>query len=279
MASESTDDIDTPVDFDQFAPYYDADYRNFQDDLQMIADLAHLAGERALELGCGTGRALIPLAAMGHLVAGVDGSAALLAIAEEKVKAARLGGHVQLIHDDLRTFHLERQDFDLVYCVSNTLMHLTTQDDQLAVLTNAHRHLRPGGLLLIDLFNPDIVRLSEVAGVQELADQWEDEETGAQVFKWSVRHVDVAHQLQETLFLYETIFPDGHVQKRAIPFTLRFWWASEGQLLLQMAGFEVDAVYGDFDGNDYDDGSERLIFLARKPDRRIDGMAETGTHS
>jgi SAM-dependent methyltransferase len=252
------------VNFDDFAPFYDADYRHYDDDLQMIVDLAQTAGERALELGCGTGRALLPLAAVGHLVTGVDQSKALLTQADEKVKQARLSSQVQLVRDDLRTFHLEVAEFDFAYCVSNTLMHLTTQEDQLAVLINAARHLRDGGLLLIDLFSPDIVRLTEVAGIQELADHWIDEASGAQVFKWSVRHVDVAQQRQETLFLYEKIFPDGRVQKRAIPFALRFLWPSEGKLLLQMAGFRIEAIYGDFDGNPYDDSSERLIFLARK---------------
>ncbi len=261
------DDSEEPfdeVDFDAFAPFYDADYRNYSEDLQLLVDLAQTSGERCLELGCGTGRALLPLAAAGHLVTGVDGSAALLALARQKTQSARLTGHVELIHDDLRTFQSEKPPVDFAYCVSNTLMHLPTQDDQLAVLVNAQRHLRPDGLLLVDLFNPDIVRLSEVAGLQELADQWIDEESGAEVYKWSVRHLDVAHQLQDTLFIYEQIFADGRVQKRAIPFTLRFLWPSEGKLLLQMAGFRVEAVYGDFEGTAYDDSSERLIFLARK---------------
>lgn len=252
------------TDFDAFAPFYDADYRDYDDDLQMIVDLAQSAGERALELGCGTGRALLPLAALGHLVTGVDKSAALLAQAEKKIKQARLSSHVQLVREDLRTFQLEACDFDFAYCVSNTLMHLPTQDAQLAVLINAARHLRHDGLLLLDLFSPDLVRLAEVAGLQELADHWIDDESGAQVFKWSVRQLDIAQQLQQTLFLYEEIFPDGRTQKRAIPFTLRFLWPSEGRLLLQMAGFQVETVYGDFDGNPYDDSSERLIFLARR---------------
>jgi SAM-dependent methyltransferase len=266
MRRQYPEEVSAVDNFDDFAPFYDADYRNYTDDLQMIVDLAHMAGERALELGCGTGRALLPLAATGHFVTGIDRSSALLALANRKVAAARLAEHVTLIQDDLRTFHLEGHDFDFAYCVSNTLMHLTTQDDQLSVLRNVHRHLRPDGLLLVDLFNPDIVRLTEVSGMQELADQWTDEESGAQVFKWSIRRLDVAQQLQETLFLYEEIFPDGHVRKRAIPFLLRFLWPSEGQLLLQIAGFEVEAIYGDFDSAPYDDSSERLIFLARKPE-------------
>lgn len=263
MISDDKEETVDDVDFDAFARFYDADYRHYEDDLHMIVDLAQAAGKRALELGCGTGRALLPLAAVGQLVTGVDRSGALLALAEKKVKQARLSPYVRLMQSDLRTFQIE-QEFDFAYCVSNTLMHLPTQEDQLTVLTNTARHLCTGGRLLVDLFSPDIVRLVEVSGVQELADRWIDEESGAQVFKWSVRHLDIAQQQQETIFLYEEIFPDGRVQKRAIPFTLRFLWPSEGQLLLQMAGFRLEAIYGDFDENPYDDSSERLIFLARK---------------
>jgi SAM-dependent methyltransferase len=223
-----------------------------------------MAGEELLERGCGTGRVLLPVATAGHQVTGVDGSQALLNIAEAKIKQAHLASQIQLVRDDLRTFELEQKHFDFAYCVSNTLMHLTTQEDQLAALSNAARHLRPGGWLLVDLFSPDLLRLAEIAGVQELADHWIDEESGAQLFKWSVRQVSVSQQLQETLFIYEEIHPDGHIEKRAIPFTLRFLWPSEGQLLLRLAGFSVEEILGDFDGNPYDDGSERLIFLARK---------------
>ena len=115
------------VDFDAFAPFYDADYRNYNQDLQLIVDLAQMSGERCLELGCGSGRALLPPAAAGHFVVGVDGSAAMLALARQKTQSPRLTGHVELIHDDLRTFRIEKTPFDFAYCVSDTLMHLPTR--------------------------------------------------------------------------------------------------------------------------------------------------------
>lgn len=252
------------MNFDAFAPFYDGDYRNYQDDLQMVIDLAQEAGERALELGCGTGRVMLPLAGMGHRVTGVDNSPALLALARHKAERARLNAHVSLVEDDLRTFRLAQADFDFAYCVSNTLMHLTSQEDQLAVLVNAHRHLRPRGWLLIDLFNPDVVHLSQISGLQELADAWDDEARGVRVLKWCVRRLDLARQIQETLFIYEEIGPDGQSRRHTLPFDLRFWWPSEGELLLKMAGFTVEEMWGDFDGTPYDNGCERLIFLARK---------------
>ncbi|RME62935.1 MAG: class I SAM-dependent methyltransferase [Caldilineae bacterium] len=253
------------MNFDAFARFYDGDYRNYVDDLPLILDVVQESGPRVLELGCGTGRVLLPLAAAGCQVTGVDGSAALLDAARRKVAEAGVQEQVTLVHDDLRRFRLAQQDFDCAVCVSNTLMHLETQEDQLAGLRQAAAHLRPGGLLLVDLFNPDIPHLVAISGLQELADTWTDEATRTQVIKWCVRRVSVAEQRQETLFIYEELFPDGQVRRTALPFTLRFLWPSEGVLLLEKAGFAVEEILGDFDGSPYDDESERLIFIARKP--------------
>ncbi len=254
--------------FEAFARFYDHDYRNYDDDVDMILELADEQAGPVLELGCGTGRLLLPLAAAGFQVVGVDISPALLEIARTKLEQHQLSGQVDLLQADFREFQLDGrlddQRFAFAFCTSNTLMHLTTPTDQLAVLHNAYRHLDQNGLLLIDLFNPDVQGLIQVQGIQELADHWIDEETGARVLKWCVRTVDWADQLQDTLFIYEEIFKDGRVRRTPCPFTLRFLWYAEAKLMLHGAGFELEAVLGDFDGTPYTDGSERLILLARR---------------
>lgn len=251
--------------FDRFARFYDDDYRHYQDDLELILDLADQTGDPILELGCGTGRVLQPLVAAGHTVTGVDISPALLNLARAKTRDMQHATRLTVHQADLRTFDLPDHTFAFAFCTSNTLMHLGTQTDQLAVLRNAHRHLRPGGFLLIDLFNPDVARLHTVNGLMELADQWDDPNTGAQVIKWSVRTVDWADQIQDTLFIYEEILPDGTTRRTACPFTIRFLWRGEAELLLQSAGFTVAEIWGDFDGAPYTTGSDHLILLARKP--------------
>lgn len=248
--------------FDRFARFYDQDYRFYDDDIEAIGMLAEDAGDPILELGCGTGRVLAPLAAAGHTITGVDISPALLARAADKIARQGLTRHVDLLQADLRSFDLACKDFAFAFCTSNTLMHLVTADDQIAVLKNARRHLRPGGQILIDLFNPDLPRLFAVDGLTELADRWRDEESGADVLKWSVRRLDLAEQLQETLFIYEEVFPDGQTQRTHCPFTLRFLWRSEAELMLQLAGFAVEGVWGDFEGAPYGSDSEHLILLA-----------------
>ena len=264
-----------PMNFDGFARFYDGDYRDYRDDIPLVLKTARTAGRAALELGCGTGRVLLPLAEAGCHVVGIDRSAALLSIARRKLakrgfappaaeREAEGPWPVRLAQADMTGFRLAQREFDFAFVVSNTLMHVTTQAGQLMALRRARRHLRAGGLLLIDLFNPDIAYLESIAGIQELADRWEDEESGAQVLKWTTRTVDAARQLQETDFVYEEIFPDGRSAQTRLSFPLRFWWADEGAMLLEQAGFAVDEVYGDFDGSPYRSDSERLIFIARK---------------
>jgi hypothetical protein len=118
---------------------------------------------------------------------------------------------------------------------------------------------------MLDLFHPDVARLVEVHGVMELADQWLRDD-GTEVMKWSVRTLDLAEQLQETLFIYEEIGLDGSVRRTRCPFTLRFLWRNEAELMLRLAGLQVEAVWGDFEGTPYDNQSEHLILLATKSD-------------
>jgi SAM-dependent methyltransferase len=250
--------------FDTFARYYDADYRDYNDDLDLILALAAETGGGILELGCGTGRLLAPLAAQGHDVTGIDVSAALLAIAQRKLSTADAGSHVQLVQSDMRHYDLPRKDYNFAFCTSNTFMHLTRPQDQLQALRNTYRHLRPGAALLIDLFNPDVLRLAQIDGIQEYADRWVDDTTGAQVIKWAVRTVDWAQQLQDTIFIYEEMHPNGSSVRTVCPFTLRFLWRNEAELMLQAAGFALDHVWGDFEGGEYDAASDHLILLARK---------------
>ncbi len=265
------------MNFDAFARFYDGDYRDYTDDIRLVLKTARAAGRTALELGCGTGRVLLPLAEAGFQVVGLDKSAALLAIARRKLakqgfesetvaseSAADGSRMVRLVQADMTSFELAQTEVDFAFVVSNTLMHLTTQAEQLLALQCAHRHLRAGGLLLIDLFNPDVAYLESISGIQELADWWEDEESGARVLKWATRYLDAARQLQETIFVYEEVFADGRNAQTRLSFPLRFWWPDEGAMLLEQAGFAVDELYGDFDGSPYRPDGERLIFIARK---------------
>ena len=254
---------DRVTDFDHFARFYDADYRNYDDDVGLILGLAELASGPILELGCGTGRLMMPAAAAGHRITGVDNSPALLQLARRKLSDQKLLEQATLVEADLGTFALNA-GFAFAFYTSNTLMHLTTQHAQLQALQNTCRHLAPGGKLFIDLFNPDVENLVEIDGVRELADEWIDPESGRRVLKWCTRTVDWANQIQQTTFVYEEVENDGTSTETVCTFPLRFLWRAEALLLLEKAGFHDPSVWGDFDQSQYSSNSPRLILLAKR---------------
>ena len=132
MQSETERNSGTPpLIFDRFAAFYDGDYRNYDDDLDAISQLAEEEDGPILELGCGTGRVLVPLAGLGHNVTGVDISPALLDVTRAKLRTTHYAPRATLLESDLRTFDLPAKNYALAICTSNTLMHFTSPEEQL----------------------------------------------------------------------------------------------------------------------------------------------------
>jgi len=251
------------ADFDRFARFYDLDYEGFQEDLPLYAGFAERVGGPLLELGCGTGRLLLPLARAGYEITGVDMSTEMLKVARSKVEAAGLADRVTLVQADMRQLELELR-FRLAFIAINSFMHLTTLDDQMTALRAWHRLIAPGGLLIIDVDNPDPQRLLEADGRMEFQGRWFDPDTGATVLKQLTRTADTARQIQHVLFIYDEVFPEGHVRRTLAPFQARYLYRFEGELLLDKAGFTPEQVYGSYDLASYEAASERMIFVARR---------------
>jgi SAM-dependent methyltransferase len=115
-------------------------------------------GRRALELGIGTGRIALPLAARGVAVFGIDLSEAMVA----RLRAKPGSDAIPVTIGDFSTVAAEGAaagSFALVYLVFNTIMNVTTQAGQVAVFRNAARHLQPGGAFVIETGIPDLQRL------------------------------------------------------------------------------------------------------------------------
>lgn len=251
------------ADFDRFARFYDLDYEPFQDDVAFYQGMAEHIGGPLLELGCGTGRLLLPLARAGHTITGVDMSARMIEVAQAKIVAARMQGRITLVEQDMRHLKLS-QNFQMAFIALNSFMHLTSLEDQLQALRTWHKLLAPGGVLIIDVDNPDPRHLLEADGRLELVNQWFDPDSGATVLKHMVRTLDAARQLQQVLFIYDEVFADGQIRRTLAPFQARYLHRSEGELLLDKAGFTPEQVYGSYDLDPYLSDSERMIFVARK---------------
>jgi len=118
-------------------------------------------GGRVLELGCGTGHKLIPIASDGHPCVGLDLSPEMLA--EARRKADESGVAVEWLQGDMAAFDLDRT-FDLVFITGNSLLHLHDIDDLVSCFRSVRRHLAPGGRFVFDVFNPSVRMLAEADG-------------------------------------------------------------------------------------------------------------------
>ena len=251
---------------DLIAKFYDVLYGDVEDDLSMWAALTEDVAAPILEVGCGTGRLLLPLAEAGHTLTGIDLSKVALEVAQAKLDAAGLSANVSIHEADMRHFDLPRKDFGLALVPLNTFMHCHTAADQLATLQAIHKHLQPGGLLFIDLFHPDPLMLAEVDGRLYFEAETTDDVTGRTV-QWFWRHdIDLASQMRHLTYILDEIGRDGVVRRTQIPFSLRFVYRFEMELLLNIAGFNVETIYGSYELEPFDSHSPRMIFAAGKVD-------------
>jgi SAM-dependent methyltransferase len=176
----------TAVDYDRFAPFYDLEFGSFDDDLPLYRAFAAHVGHPVLELGCGTGRVLLPLAAEGYRVTGVDLSPAMLALARAAAEEQGLADRVALVEGDIRSLAgLPEAHFALAVSAINSFLHLETQEDQLAALRSIARCLRPGGLFIADLFPPHPELLAEYDGRLVHAGTFRDPASGERIDKFS----------------------------------------------------------------------------------------------
>lgn len=250
------------TEFDRLARYYDLEHADYQGDIALYTAFA-LAGGPILELACGTGRCLLPLAAAGHDVTGLDLSEEMLAIAREKVAGAGLTEHVHLQRGDIRTFDLGRR-FSLIFIALNSLMHLPTQEDQRTALARAAGHLENDGRLVLDLFNPETALPDAGKEGQLFLHCLKLLPGGKHLLHFQSPSVDPGRQVISMANYYDEIDPDGAVKRWVAPFSLRYLTRAEIELLLPAAGLETEAIYGTYELDPFVSESPRLLVVARR---------------
>jgi hypothetical protein len=156
--------------------------------------------------------------------------------------------------------------FNLAFAAVNSFMHMLTTEDQLAALARIRRHLNPGGLLLLDLFHPNLNLLLDAHRQVEWEKTMTDPETGHRLMRFHTRAVDLAQQTIQVTFIVDEVDGEGSVRRTLFPFSLRYLFRYELELLLRHAGFEVEGIYGSYDLEEFDSDSPKMIAVARKPD-------------
>ena len=251
------------------AEFYDHLYAiRGREDIEFWVESARRYGGPVLELGCGTGRVLLPVARSGVEIVGLDLSESMLAICRRRLaeEPPEVQSRVQLHQMDMRGFRLEGK-FNLITTPFRPFQHLVEVEDQLACLEAAHRHLAPGGRLIIDVFDPSLEFLIDKTRHEE-SDPGEpftlpDGRTVA--VSERVARRDLAHQMQFCEMIYYVTHPDGRRERFVHEFSMRHFFFYEMQHLLARAGFEVEDVYADFDRTRYGSRPEwkEMVFTAR----------------
>ena len=249
--------------------FYDYVSTGLTGDVQFYVEEAQKAGSPVLELGCGTGRTLIPIAQAGLSVVGLDLSPDMLARAEKKVAA--LDGAVQervrLERGDMRSFSFG-QRFKLITIPYRAFLHLLTPEDERQALTCIREHLAADGRLIFNIFDPNLeiitAHMGRLGPALKKMQEFVHPETSRRVVQWDTRHYDQEQQRLDMYFIYEELDERGQViSKTYSSLTLRYVFRYEMQHLLELCGYQVEALYGDFQRGPFRAGGEQ-IWVARK---------------
>jgi SAM-dependent methyltransferase len=256
--------VTAPDPYASIAEYYDQEHAGLTDDVEMYLQFIRAAGDPVLELGCGTGRVLLPIARAGFQVTGVDSSESMLTRARRAIQKERLEDRACLLRQEMVTLgDLPTGVFGVAILALDSLLHLASQEGQLSALKTAFDALDPRGQLIIDMMNPTPHRLDQMFGQFEFAATWEVA-SGEIVDKTVSRLSHPADQLIQIELWYDKSTLRGPVRRTRSSFTQR--WVSPGELtlMLRIAGFQDSRVYGNYDLEPLTDFSDRLIVAAEK---------------
>ena len=258
----------TPEFYDACAAFYDGDYEaaGYDHDVPFYVELARESGGPVLEMGCGTGRVLLPVARAGLEIAGLDASAAMLARLETRLAAEpeAVRRRVRLLHGDVRTARVEGE-FALVTAPFRVVQHLVERADQRAWLRNVARHLRrePPGELVFDVFQPDYALIAESPTLSVDVER-EDPATGRAVRRISRSDHHPESQTFEVGFEWLVEGPDGAERiESSIETVARWFTRPELECLLEIEGYEIVDFWGAFDRTPFGRDSEDQIVRAR----------------
>jgi SAM-dependent methyltransferase len=195
--------------------------------VDVLVELA--AGGRALEFAVGTGRVALPLHERGVDVHGIELSPHMV----EQLRAKPGADAVPVTVGDMTTTRVAGS-FTLVYLVANTIMNVTTQDEQVAVFANAAAHLRPGGCFVVEVMVPQLrsVPPVEVGRVFRM----DSDHVGIETFDDVVGQIAWSHHWMEA---------DGHLVHHAAPY--RYVWPAELDLMARVAGLRLRERWAGWD--------------------------------
>ena len=230
--------------YDRIARLYDPWSRSVVEDVGFYVERAVACGGPVVELGVGTGRIAVPTAAAGIRVVGVDSSLGMLEVARERGELAGVGALLDLRHGDLREPPVKGR-YPLVTSPFRALLHMETDADRRAALRAVRALLARDGRFVFDVFEPAPEDIADTHG------RWLEREPGI----WE--HAEWRED-SRTLVL-RVRGEDAEAEM-----TLSWLTVPEWEALLVDEGFEVEELYGWFDGQPYAGGEDSVWVCGRR---------------
>ncbi len=219
-------------------------------DVDFFVQEALASGGPVLELGCGTGRILIPTARAGIDIVGIDRSARMLDVCRRRLELETepVRSRAGLVAADMRQFELG-QRFRLVSTPFRPFQHLLTVADQLSCLRCVHRHLDDGGRFILDIFNPYLELLVQTETGVEQGDEPDFVLPDGRrvVRRYRFVSFDRFNQVNQVEMIYYVNYPDGRSERLVHSIQVRYLFRFEAEHLLARGGFRVEQVYADYD--------------------------------
>jgi SAM-dependent methyltransferase len=203
-------------------------------------------GGRVLELGCGTGQKLVPIASDGSACVGLDSSADMLA--EARRKADERGVTVEWVEGDMRAFDVDGT-FDFVFIAGNSLLHLHDAEDLVRCFRSVRSHLAPGARFVFDVFNPSVHLLAEADGARRTrpALSFTDPDRGEVTVDVAETYDARSQVTRGTWHLSTAAEPDFLV----VPLEIRSIFPQELLALLSLGGLRLVERFGDWSGRPF----------------------------
>ena len=249
--------------FDEWADLYDWVYAWKRDDIPFYVEEAKRSGGPVLELGCGTGRVGIPVAQAGVEVVGLDSSAKMLQVARRKAKAiGPIKGKLTWVQGDMRSLSMARK-FALVIVPYRGFLSLLSVEEQRRCLESIKAHLLPEGKLVFDIFVPDLHTLTEDSTAPVHSWDVTHPDTGHRLIVWDQSRFDNHNQVINVRMIIEELDRAGEVVRKLYrDFQLRYIHRYEAQHLLELCGFYVLDLFGDFERQPLDEASTNIVCVA-----------------
>jgi SAM-dependent methyltransferase len=249
--------------YDPVALFYDIEHADLAEDIGFYVEEARKAGGPVLELAAGTGRVTVELAKAGIEVVGIEISKGMLDKARKKTEDLPKDAQKRItwIQADMRDFDLGRK-FSFIFIPFRSFQQLINRRDQERCLACVSKHMEKGGRFVLSLFAPSYQRLVNKQMFSHLGTI--DLPDGKKLSRTEMVTHDHVNQVIHVERVYDLTDSDGVVHRKVWKFPVRYLWRFEAELLLEKAGLEVEAIYGDYERSEFRHDGE-MLFIAKEP--------------